>query len=198
MKNKVWAFQPYDMDGNLADAYNRHCELVPNSEDWIILIDADFMFLTPKYEHVIAEYLEKYPEYKLWTCYTGRVKCKPQLQKDMFYEMDMREHRKRALELYENKKYEVKPIKRVISGYCMIFQKKTWEEVGGFNGIGMFGVDTRFSRRILKMGGNIGLMEAVYGMHYYRALEGTNAEPYKDHKMNEELKKKSNFYEKWR
>lgn len=181
MKNSIWSFVPYDHEGNIADAYNRYCEVVPNDNDWIILWDADLMVLTPKYEHLMFEVAERNPQYSLWTIYTNRVTCRPQLIKSLFEESDIREHRKKALELYENYTYSVKDIHRSISGYCMMFKKKTWEKIG-FSGKGLFGVDTIFSNKIRHGGGKIGLMEGVYGFHYYRFNEGVNFQPYKNNK----------------
>lgn len=178
IKNKVWSFVPYDYDGNIANAYNRYCEMVPSDDDWIIVWDADFMVLTPRYEHLMLEVAENNPEYSLWTIYTNRVACRPQLIKSLFGEADVREHRKKALDLYENYRYSVKDIGRSISGYCMMFRKSTWKKFN-FRGDGLFGVDTIFSNRIRQSGGKIGLMEGVYGFHYYRYLEGVNFEPYK-------------------
>jgi len=174
MGNMIYAFQPYDQEGNLAKAYNKHVELVPNDDDWIVLRDADFMMLTPEYEKVMLEMVNLYPEYKLWTCYTNRVKAKPQIIKELYSEPRMDVHRNKAIELYNTKRHSVKEIGRVISGYVMMFQKKTWKACGKFRGNGMFGIDTRFSHDILKKGWKIGLMEGVYGMHYYRFNEGHN------------------------
>lgn len=181
----------YDLDGNLAKGYNDHCKIVPKDNDWIMIFDGDFEFLTPYYGHVINEYIKRYPEYDLWTSYVNRVNCRPQLQKDMFYIPDIRDHKERAIKLYETKRYDVKPIVRVISGYCMIFKKSTWKKFP-FRGQGVMGIDTKFSRDILKSGGKIGLMEAVYGFHYYRWNENTTATPYKESKMNEDAKKAYN------
>jgi hypothetical protein len=176
----IYSFQPYDQNANLADAYNKHCKIVPDDDDWIVLRDADFMMLTPKYENLMYEIVNQHTEYDLWTCYTNRVRCRPQLQKDLFNEPDIRKHRERALYLYKNNRYDVKEIKRVISGYFMMFKKKTWKRVGGFKGKGMFGVDTYFSRDILHDNGRIGLMEGVYGLHYYRFNEGVKFSPFKN------------------
>lgn len=191
----IYAFVPYGNNGNLAKAYNDHCELVPNDNDWIILWDADVMVLTPRYQEVMEEAVKANPEYELFTCYTNRVKCKPQLVKEMFYVSDIKEHRNKAVELYKNKRRSIKNIRRVISGHCMMFQKKTWKKYKfrAYKGDGMFGVDTLFSRDILRGGGKIGLIEAVYAYHYYRFNEGTSAVPYKDNNMNEELKRKSGY-----
>lgn len=172
----------YDLKGNIAEAYNRHIDLVPNDEDWCVVADADFMFLTPRYGEVISEYLRRYPEYTLWTVYTNRVKCRPQLIKEMFFEDRMSKHREKAVELYENKRYSVKRLHRVISGYVMIFKKKDWKRLGKFRGEGLYGIDTRFSRDVLIRGERIGLMEAVYGMHYYRFNDGIKFNPYQSKK----------------
>jgi len=171
----IYSFQPYDQEGNLARAYNEHCKLVPNDDDWIVLRDADFMMLTPEYEKVMWEVVQANPMYELWTCYTNRVKCSNQIIKEMYNEPRMDVHRDKAIELYYSKRHNVKRINRVISGYLMMFQKKTWKRHPFRVGVSaFFGVDTRFSRDILKRGGKIGLMEGVYGMHYYRFNEGFN------------------------
>ena len=174
-----WQFIPYDQGGNLADAYNRYCSIVPGDNDWIIIWDGDVMVLTPEWEKVIKDTIRIYPNYTLYTCYTNRVKCRPQLQKDLFHEPDIRKHRKRALELYNTRRHHVKEIRRVISGYCMIFQKKTWKRFP-FRGKGIIGIDTYFSRDILMAGLGIGLIEGVYVYHYYKFNEGVRFEPYKN------------------
>lgn len=120
----------------------------------------------------------------------------------MFYEPDVRNHRKRAEELYEqqviSKKYDIKLIRRSISGYCMLFKKSTWKKVGGFKkensqfkGGGFFGVDSIFSYDVLSSGGIIGLMEGIYGFHCYRIWDkGCMVKPYKEEKDNIEARKK--------
>lgn len=175
MRNRILSAVPYDHDGNLADAYNWYCSIAPDDNSWIIFWDADLMILTPKYEHLMLEIAEKNPKYDLWTIYTNRVKCRHQIIKSLFEEVDIREHRKKAIELYKDYRYSVKNVK-IISGYCMMFKKKTWKKFP-FRGRGLLGVDNNFSRDIHKAGGKVGLMEGVYGLHYYRFNEGVNFKP---------------------
>jgi len=167
----IYTFQPYDLEGKIDRAYNEHIKLVPRDNDWIALRDADFMMLTPKYEHLIHEMIKKYPQIDLWTCYTNRVNCKKQIIKEMYNEPRMDVHRNKAIELYTTKKYDMKPIARSISGYFMLFKKSTWKKVGGFRGNKFYGIDTNFSNDVLRAGMLIGLMEGLYGMHYYRFNE---------------------------
>lgn len=167
----IYTFQPYDMEGKIAKAYNAHIKLVPTRNDWIVLRDADFMMLTPKYEHLMYEMTVRHPEIDLWTCYTNRVKCKAQIIRELYNEPRMDVHRNKALELYETKKYDMKIIRGTISGYFMMFTKHTWQKAGGFKGEKFYGVDTKFSKDVLRAGLKIGLMEGVYGMHYYRFNE---------------------------
>ena len=175
----IWTFQPYDHRGveYLKYAYDECCRLVPGDNDWIVLRDADLMILTPEYEKVMLETADKHPEYDLWTCYTNRVMCIPQVIEEMFYEPDLQKHREKALELYRKKRNKAKRVKVPVSGYQMMFRKKTWKRLNGFSDGEGPAADTIFSRKVLDSGGRIGLMEGVYGFHYYRFNEGVTS-PY--------------------
>ena len=168
---KIWEITPYGFDRNYGKACNEFCSIIPGDEDWIIVKDYDFMFLTPSHQHLISEIVKRNPEVGLFTCYTNRVKAKKQIRPHMFSNPNLGDHRKEAILLSETRRYDLKDLNKVISGYVMIFQKKVWEEVGGFKD-GLLAVDNNFSRKILNSGRKVMLMEGVYGMHYYRFNEG--------------------------
>src|SRR5690606_25808907 len=46
-KRQIWYFVPGAGDKNLGAALNRHCELVPSDDDWILIRDNDTAFLHP-------------------------------------------------------------------------------------------------------------------------------------------------------
>lgn len=175
---KIWHFIPYSLSKNYGKACNEYCELIQDDEDWIAIQDADCMILTPDYGHLLYKIISNHSDIGLFTCYVNRIKPNEKnLQQyipQMFAEFDIREHREKALELYNTKRHDLKELNRVISGYFMLFQKKTWKEVGGFCEEGILKVDNKFSRAILEKGKKIMLIESMYILHYYRMLEGVN------------------------
>lgn len=168
----IFEFKPYSLEGNIGNAYNHYCSLVKDT-DYIVLYDADTMVLTPGHGHMLSEVISKYGNiFKLFTCYTNRVNNKNQIIEELFDEPDIRVHRKKAIELY-NKELNVKRISESpgVRGFMIMFSKDTWQQVSGFRDDGILGVDCDFSRRVSKIG-NIGLIENMYVLHYYRLNEG--------------------------
>lgn len=181
----IYHFIPYSLDKNIGIAYNTYCKLVPNDEDWIVIQDADVMILTPDYGHLLDKVTKMFPNTGMFTCYVNRIKpntknIKQQLVYEMFQERDIIKHRQKALELYNTKQYSIKIISNIISGYMMMFQKKTWKEVGGFLEQGILKIDNDFSAKVIKSGKRILLLEGMYMLHYYRMLEGYKS---KEHLM---------------
>jgi GT2 family glycosyltransferase len=165
----IYFFNPYSIDKDLGKAYNDYMALLPNDEDWACLTDGDTMFLMPDYGHQIQQIIDLHPETGLFTCLTNRVGCTDQCyRKVISNERDILKHKRIAQDLYTNKT-GVKELRNIISGHCMIVQKKTWEAVGKFpEGMGILAVDNEFSKRILDSGRKILLMEGVYILHWYR------------------------------
>lgn len=164
---RIWQFQPYSISGNFGQECNKYCELVPSDNDWIIIADGDVMCLTPAHIHKIKEYIDAYPNTGMFVPYVNRVKQYRQVyDMNLFENPDVKVHRAVAEKLNE-KKISVTDLDIVISGYMMIFKKSTWKSVGGFSD-GILGVDNKFSKRILRNGMKIYLMNTIYCFHYYR------------------------------
>ena len=173
----IYYFTPYSLDKNLGEAYNRYMELLPSDDDWACFLDGDTMFLTPDWGHLIQSAIEKNPGAGMFTCYTNRVNNKEQLYRGYFNtSRDVVAHRNIAKVCHETGRNRVKPLTRPLSGMMMIIQKKTWREFPFSDGL--LGVDNDISRRLLKAGRSILLMESIYLLHYYRLAEGRT---YKEH-----------------
>jgi len=167
----IFYFTPYATDKNLGAAYNRYMELLPNDDDWACFTDGDTMFLTTDWGHTIQNAIENNPNAGMFTCYTNRVNNKEQLYRGNFNpNRDIIAHRNIAKVCHEIGKNRVKKLERMISGVMMIIQKKTWKEFRF--GDGLLGVDNDISKRMLKAGKQILLIESIYLMHYYRLAEG--------------------------
>ncbi|MCF8219663.1 MAG: hypothetical protein K9J21_11880 [Bacteroidales bacterium] len=172
IQNLIHYFSPYSINGNIGEAYNLQIELVPNDDDWICIIDQDVMLLGEKAGHQIAEIIQKHDDVAVFTSYTNRVGTKAQRYPGMYNIADLRAHREISLKLQERNYSKIKMLNRGISGHLMLFQKKTWEDVGKFNEEGILQVDYDFTRKVTQKGGKIALMQGVYATHYYRLIEG--------------------------
>ena len=175
----IYYFTPYSLEKNIGKAYNQYMSLLPNDEDYGVLMDGDIMFLTFDWGHQIAEVIKKHPDAGIITCQTNRIaKNKVQLYSED--SPDVLVHRLIAKDLDNKFRGQTRQIRQSISGFLMIIQKKTWEEVGKFPEIPnkILDIDTRFSRMILNAKKTIYLMRGMYVFHYYRLAEGRK---YKDH-----------------
>jgi GT2 family glycosyltransferase len=168
----IWEFIPYgqeETEKNYGAICNKYCEMVPDN-DWIIIRDYDTMWMTWDYLPKIQKYITKYPNTGLFTTYTNRVGNLAQCFKGIISEdRDIKNHVKIAKKLSDIE--SAKEIKTSISGMVMIFKKSTWKEVGGFKD-GILTVDNNFSKKILKSGKKILLLQSLYLFHYYRLIEG--------------------------
>ena len=179
----IYYFVPYSLERNIGKAYNQYMALLPNDEDYGVLMDGDTMFLTFDWGHAIAEVIKKLPDAGIITCQTNRIR-----QKKQFYNEsspDILVHRLIAKTLDEKYRGQFRKINSHISGFFMAIQKKTWKEVGKFpeaDGT-LLTVDNAFSRKVMRSEKDIYLMRGMYVFHYYRFAEGKN---YTGHLRNAE------------
>jgi len=89
---------------------------------------------------------------------------------------DILNHRKIAVELYNNHGIEIMPIQQVIGGLFMLFPKSMWRQVGGFpeGGIQIQGhfFDYHFCKKVMQHRLRIGIAKGIYLFHYYRFEHG--------------------------
>lgn len=164
---------PYSLNQSIATAYNEAIARVTGFE-WILLTDADVMFLTPDYGHLIAQVIRENPGAGLITCYTSRVGPTRQLTASgLMSEPSLLKLREVALEHRRKFGAAVSPIAPPVSGMFLLFRKKTWKAVGGFKGEGMLGVDWQFSKAVHAAGLPILRMDGLFVAHFYRLDSGT-------------------------
>lgn len=168
---KIHIVHPYDPteEKNLGKSYNEAFENVAE-DDWVCLMDWDVMFLTHDAIKRMYEYVKKYPDTGIFTCWTNRLHrgAIQQVDLTMFDENHIREHIKRAKELIEICETRTTELYKHISGFLMLISKKTWNEIK-FNEDGKcLGVDNEYSDRILQSGKKILRMDSIYALHLYR------------------------------
>jgi len=177
----IFYFVPYSLSKNIGQAYNQYMSLLPNDNDWGVLMDGDTMFLTFDWGHAIAEVINKLPDAGIITCQTNRIRQKKQLYDES--SPDILVHRLIAKTLDEKYRGQTRKINTHISGFFMAIKKKTWKDVGKFPEADgkLLTVDNAFSNKIIRSNKNIYLMRGMYVFHYYRFAEGKN---YTDHLRN--------------
>jgi hypothetical protein len=173
----IWFFTPYSFEKRLFEAWDKYMSLVSDPEDWVCMLDGDTAFLISDFGHQIEQYISKYPETGIFSCYASRTANKDQLlpgantsNPDVIY------HRKKAEHCKDNLHLKAKSIFKSY-GHLMVIQKKTWIAVRervrkDTIKSGLFDVDTSVSRAIRKMNLKIILMQGMYILHYYRLKDG--------------------------
>jgi len=169
----IYIRSPYSFEKNLGAAYNKEMELLPNDDDWAILMDTDTLFLDVEQPRLFQKAIEANPNAGIYTCYASRTGMRKQQFENNKYTLsaDLKLHRQIAIDQLK-KPFSVIPIKGEIAGYCFAIKKSTWKSVGRFSEKGILSVDTDFSKRLIQNNLQIFLIENIYILHYYRLLEG--------------------------
>lgn len=162
---------PFDLQKRLGVAYNSDMKRIPEG-DAALLMDWDVQLLTHDARNIIHEYANRNPNAVL-TCYTNRVSplAKPQLLNGLSEETDIRKH----IAIAEEQKkylYEVTPINQWIAGMLMVVPKTLWVKHPFPEGFKCLGVDTWWSKRLLRSGVKILRMNGIYCFHQYRLIHG--------------------------
>jgi hypothetical protein len=169
----IWFFTPYSFEKRLFVAWDRYMNLVQDENDWACMADGDTCFLLPDFGHQIRQYIDRYPETGLFTCYASRTANKDQLLNGINSENpDLVFHRCQAEYCRENLHPGAKDIFKAY-GHLMVIQKKTWLKIRWLvkkytRNSGLLDTDTAVSRAVRKNNLKIKVMEGMYILHYYR------------------------------
>lgn len=174
---RVFYFTPYSINKELGAAYNESCSIVPNKNDYIALMDADTMFLSPNYGRIIDEVLTKYGEsFGLFTCYATRI-GNPEQRYNGIIDDDSNiiSLKSKVLECENKYGTQVTQLTRLISGHFLLFKKSLWEEIKfplqTHKGT-ILGIDNKWSNAVLKSGKKIARIDGLLIVHYYRLSNG--------------------------
>ena len=171
----IYEFTPSGDGDNCRDygaVLNRHCELVPYDEDWIIIRDQDtFYFPDTDYRRIIREATIKYPDTGIFGAYTNRIGLKWQLDEpEASPELNIMNLYKRAVE--RNKLgSECVEVNKPIAGFFMMFKKGTWKSTRFSEGdMAQSDIlfDWEFSQKVMSMNLKTRLIKGLYLFHFYR------------------------------
>ncbi|MGQ7868713.1 hypothetical protein [Sunxiuqinia sp. sy24] len=174
----IWYFTPYALDKKFLHEIDRCISIVPDPDDWVVLLDGDTAFLRADFGRVIDRYTKQHADTGLFTCYASR--CHYQCQVPRFGDMgnDSILFHKQVADQCSTQNYgKVKEIDRRIAGHLMVIRKRTWLHIRAevFQTAAekqILGVDTKISNAILKAGLKIRLIRELYLLHYLRMAEG--------------------------
>lgn len=169
----IFDITPFRSDKNIGKAYNERIKHLPN-DSWVIIRDADCMYLTPDYGNIIERLIINYgAEYDVIGAMTNRLGNDDMCFGGKFSDdMDIRNH----IIIAQKVKNDTS-IKEVdlCAGFFMMFKKETWVKVGGFSediNDAPYS-DKRFCTKIKNAGGKIGIAQGLYLFHAYRPWEHT-------------------------
>lgn len=169
-KPQIWYFVPGAGDKNLGAAINRHCEIVPSEDDWILVRDNDTLFAQPFINKQIEDIIERHgDDFDVLSCYTNRLGLKHQLPEGLMSEPSLIKLKEKS-DYYFTKYYsDVERVYEPVAGLFLLFQKKTWRAHPFEQGLaeGEF-IDYRFTNGLLKRGYRLGLCKGIFLIHMYR------------------------------
>jgi GT2 family glycosyltransferase len=173
----IYFFTPYSFEKKMFHAWEQYMNLL-GDDDWAVMMDGDIMFFQANFGHIVKEYIDKYPDTGLFTCYASRSGTgymMPPGAKVAGHNIMI--HQLKAKQLEKANHLQVQEIKKRVTGHFMAMKKSTWNKIyedakercKDFN---VLTVDTEISHAILAAGLKIRLMKGLYVYHYYRLAEG--------------------------
>ena len=171
---------PYSFNQRLFEAYDDIFKLL-KPDEWVCFLDGDTAFLEmADFGHVLQEYIDKYPDTGMFTCYATR--CHYGIQK--FHTVDessdsIKYLAQKTLDLRKVNHLKVKEVERRIAGHLIMMKKATWNVIKKevekkSKSKRILGFDTKLSNALLKYKYKIRVMEGVLLFHYLRMLTGEN------------------------
>jgi hypothetical protein len=175
-------FNPFSIEKDFLKELDYYMSLVPLSHDWACFRDGDTMFVRGDYGNCIWEYVTRYPETGLFTCFASRCHYKIQVPDSTDMENpSISYHRNIADQLHEKFQLgqQADSINRRIAGHMLMLRKSTWLKIRPavfglvrLKNKKILGVDTQISKAVLQAGMDIKLMKGIYLVHYLRFNEG--------------------------
>lgn len=173
----IYKFKPFSVTKQLGEEYNAHCSLVPNDEDWILLMDYDTMILCPETYGVIERAINTNPMVEIFSAWTNRIGYRHQRYGNPLVP-DVNSDIKQHIILAKNLAREycfgsVIPI-TTAAGFFLLFRKSYWKAVGGFQKGIRDGDERMFDYNFClpaQRRGTIALIRGVYVWHTYRLMQ---------------------------
>jgi hypothetical protein len=157
----------WDTGKNFGGAINREMELIPNANDWIVLLDGDTMFLTTDWGRQVELIISNNPTYAIIGGMLSRCNVPDQLHdSSRMCDFNLLNHRTIAENRWKWHSTDVEPTNGPVAAACMMFQKGTWQANRFQENTVHF--DSLFTHKVRHNGGRIGIAHGLYLAHLYR------------------------------
>lgn len=174
----LWFFTPYSFEKKLFNAWNQYMDLISDPQDWVVMMDGDIAFFNANFGHHIQQYIQKYPDTGIFTCYASRSRTPWMMpERHIFSSTNILDHKIKADKHVQRFFLDVVEINDRVTGHLMVIKKDTWIKIRDMVAEktadkDILSVDSAISRSTLATGMKIRLMKGIYVFHYYRHLEG--------------------------
>jgi GT2 family glycosyltransferase len=168
----ILAMTPYALDLNLGASYNAAMALLPNDDDWAVMLDHDILLTTREWYRQIAEAIAFKPAAGAFVAVTNRIDAVWQRavetdpnNHDVGYHTAIgldRLKRRTLLDITDTKGF---------GGVLFAVSKAAWRDAGGFAD-GLLCVDHSLHFGLRKAGRRVYLLENCYVYHRRRAFIG--------------------------
>jgi hypothetical protein len=154
--------QPYAFNGMIGTAYNVDIMRMPK-DSWICITDHDTL-KPPGFADRVKKVLDHHGRAdRLFGAMTNRVGYRNAAVVPSMYNNDsITDHLDMAKTLWKQNGTELKHTE-IVCGYCMVFNKKLWEEMGGFPARTIV-----FDKQLSGAASECWTMTGVYILHLYR------------------------------
>lgn len=170
MSEKIRWISPYSLSKNIGGEINETISELPDN-CWVGLTDHDMMFLRPDSKRQIHEVISSKHgnDLQVFGCLTNRLSSRHQLFMGAcnMIDFDIKNHALVADFCHDKNYGVIEETTANIAAMMMVFRKSTWEKVGGFDE-NRLDFDNRFTNKVMKQGGKLGIMQGVYVFHAYR------------------------------
>jgi hypothetical protein len=179
----IYTFIPYKEGGeSFLDTCNRYMELLPNDDDFGIILDHDILFTTTSWHSQIQKAVEENPDVSAYAAATNRIWSRflwADVDKD---NNDVVYHRQKGEEIAAKYGSQVEDISRTDKtnrgwgGYFMMMRKRAWKKIGGFNHMGRYKkcMDWSTHEKLVAAGEKVMLLKGVYVYHWYSNFNPEN------------------------
>ena len=168
----IYHIRPFATDKTkFGEVYNAHVAMIPNEEDWVLLMDWDTMMLTARQFQVIENAIQRYPDTDIFGAMTNRVAYDHQRHTFNMDETDSIKHHIRIANALSAAHFDGECADaKTVAGFFMLFKKKYWTK-------------TRFTDTIIDEHGNlfdynfckpakkVRVIMGVYVYHQYRIMQ---------------------------
>lgn len=168
----IYKFQPFSVTKELGKEYNAHCAIVPNLDDWILILDYDAMILTPQTYKVIETAIARYPDTGIFGAIGSRVGFSFQRHgRDISENDSILYHKSRAEDFAETFATGICRDAPLVAGMFMLFRKSYWinnpfqENIVDSNGKNF---DFNFCQRAIRERKPMRIIMGAYIWHTYR------------------------------